>query len=92
VTSVVAALRRQGDIAFGNIVGSNIYNILGVLGATALVQPITVPPEVLRQDLWVMLGATVLLVVFTVTDWRIARVKGGILMACYAGYIVLLVT
>jgi len=92
VTSVVATLRRQGDIAFGNIVGSNIYNILGVLGATALVQPIPVPPEVLRQDLWVMLGATALLVVFTVTGWRLARGEGGILMACYAGYIAVLAT
>ena len=61
VTSIVASLRRQGDVAFGNILGSNIYNVLGILGVTALARPIPVPPEVLRLDIWIMLAATALL-------------------------------
>jgi cation:H+ antiporter len=56
--SLVAAFRREADVAFGNIVGSNIYNVLGILGITALVTPITVPPEIIAFDIWVMLGAT----------------------------------
>jgi cation:H+ antiporter len=87
VTAVMAALRKQPDVAFGNVVGSNIANVFGILGATALVRPIAVPPELVRLDIWVMLGATVLLVAFAVTGWRINRLEGGVLLALYAGYI-----
>ena len=91
VTSVVAAIRRQGDVAFGNIVGSNIYNVLGILGVTAVVKPIPVPPEIIRFDIWVMLAATVLLLVFSVTGWRISRGEGAVLLAGYAAYLAVLI-
>ena len=87
VTSVMAVLRRQGDIAVGNIVGSNIYNVLGILGATAVVQPLTVPQEILRFDLWVMLAVTALLIAFAVTGWRLSRPEGGLLLAGYLAYV-----
>ncbi|HEX6110744.1 MAG TPA: calcium/sodium antiporter [Geminicoccaceae bacterium] len=87
VTSVMAVQRRQGDIAVGNIVGSNIYNILGILGLTALVQPLSVPQDILRLDLWVMLGVTALLIVFAVTGWRLSRWEGGLLLAGYLTYL-----
>lgn len=90
VTSLVAAIRRQGDVAFGNIVGSNIYNVLGILGVTAVVKPIPVPPEIIRFDIWVMLAATVLLLVFSVTGWRISRGEGAVLLAGYAAYLAVL--
>jgi len=86
-TSVVAAIRRQADVAFGNIVGSNIFNILGILGVTAIVSPLPLPPEIVRFDLWVLLGATGLLIAFTVTGWRLVRVEGAIFLAAYIGYI-----
>jgi cation:H+ antiporter len=86
-TSVMAALRRQADVAFGNVVGSNIYNILFILGATALVEPLAVPARIAAQDLWVMLGATALMAVFAMTDRRIVRWEGGVFLALYAGYI-----
>jgi cation:H+ antiporter len=86
VTSVMAAMRRQSDIAFGNVVGSNIYNILGILGITALVKPIPVPAEIARVDVWVMAGATVLLIVFSVTGWRLNRAEGAAFLAGYAAY------
>jgi cation:H+ antiporter len=86
-TSVLAAFRRQPDIAFGNIVGSNIYNILGILGITAILEPIRVPPEILRTDIWVMLGATVLLVFFSISGWRISRAEGGTFLAAYGAYL-----
>ncbi|MFN3261439.1 MAG: calcium/sodium antiporter [Pikeienuella sp.] len=86
VTSLVAAARRQGDIAFGNIVGSNIFNILGILGATALVQPLVPPAEILSFDLWAMLGATAALVVLGLTG-RIGRLAGGAMLVAYLAYL-----
>ncbi len=87
VTSAVAAFRRHSDVALGNIIGSNIYNILGILGITALVSPIRVPPEIIRLDIWVMVAATALVVLFVRTGMRIVRLEGLILLAAYGGYI-----
>ncbi|MEL6962042.1 MAG: calcium/sodium antiporter [Pseudomonadota bacterium] len=86
-TTIVAAFKRQGDIAFGNIIGSNIFNSLGILGATAVVQPIPVPEGVLTFDVWVMLAATAALIIFAITSWRINRIEGGLLLTGYAGYL-----
>jgi cation:H+ antiporter len=88
VVSLMAALRRQGDVAFGNIVGSNLFNILGILGTTALVAPISVPAEIARFDIWVMLAATAALIWTTMTGWRICRAEGALLLLAYAGYLV----
>ena len=87
VTSVVAAIKRQGDIAFGNIIGSNIYNILGIGGATALIAPSAVPPEIVGFDNLVMVGISVLVVVFAWTGLTIRRGEAAVLLAGYAGYI-----
>jgi len=87
VTSVVAGIRKQGDVAFGNIVGSNIYNILGIGGFTALIAPGAVPAEIVSFDALVMIGASVLLVGFAWTGLRIARWEGAVLLAGYALYI-----
>ncbi|NJO38025.1 MAG: sodium:calcium antiporter, partial [Rhizobiales bacterium] len=87
VTTVIAAIKRQGDIAFGNIIGSNIFNSLGILGATAVVQPIVVPGDIVAFDIWVMLAATAALILFAVTGWRINRLEGGLLLTGYAGYL-----
>jgi len=90
VTSVLAALRKQSDIAFGNIVGSNIYNILGIGGTTALISPSTVPTEIVTFDNLVMVAVSLLLVLFAATGLRIARWEGGVLLAGYVGYIAML--
>lgn len=92
VTSVMAALRREAGIAFGNVVGSNIYNILGILGVTALVRPIAVPPQIAALDIWVMAGATSALIASVVLFGRVARVTGAAFLAAYAGYTAWLVT
>ncbi len=91
VTSVVAARRGHGDVAFGNILGSNIFNILGILGITALVKPLAVPEVIADFDIWVMLAATALLVATAVSGWRITRLEGAILLACYIAYLAWLV-
>jgi cation:H+ antiporter len=88
VTSVMAALRKHSDIAFGNIVGSNIYNILGILGVTAIVKPIDVPPQIAGFDVWIMIGATVLLFLAAMSRWRIARAEGGVMLGAYVAYTV----
>ena len=87
VTSLVAAVKREVDIALGNVVGSNIFNVLGILGVTVLVQPLSVPPELLNLDVWVMLAATVVLVIFAVTAWRISRWEGAVLLGAYGIYV-----
>lgn len=86
VTSVIAALKRQGDVAFGNVVGSNIYNILGIGGATALIAPSTVPSEIVGFDAPVMVAVSLLLLVFAATGLRIGRREGAILVAGYVAY------
>lgn len=87
-TSAVAARRGSSDIAIGNVVGSSIFNILAILGVTALVTPVAVPVEIARFDIWVMLAATVALVVVTVTGWRVSRREGAALLAGYAVFLI----
>ena len=89
-TSVVAALKRQTDIALGNIIGSNIFNILGILGATVLVQPIRIPQDVVTFDAWVLLGVTGLLLYYALTDARLSRSEGAVFLVLYASYLGLL--
>jgi cation:H+ antiporter len=87
VTSIVAGLRKQGDVAFGNIVGSNIYNILGIGGFTALIAPGAVPAEIVSFDSLVMIGVSLALVAFAWTGFRIARWEGAVLLAGYVVYV-----
>ena len=87
-TTVVAALRRQADVALGNVIGSNIFNLLAIIGVASLVGPITVDPEFLRFDLWVMLGASLLLIPFVFLGRDITRNWGIALSALYALYLV----
>jgi cation:H+ antiporter len=89
-TSVIAALKRQPEIALGNVLGSNIYNILGILGVTALVQPLDVPAVILDRDVWVMLAATVALLLLAWRFQRIGRMSGLAFLGGYAAYTVAL--
>ncbi len=89
VITVVASLRGRSDVALGNIIGSNMFNILGVLGVTALTAPFEVPPELSIFDLLVMLAATALLIVSAATDKRVTRWEGGGLLVGYVAYMVI---
>ena len=86
-TAVMAAARGRSALVLGNVIGSNIYNLLGILGATALVRPIAVPGEIIRLDNWVMAGATLLMLVFARTRRRITRPEGAALFLAYGAYI-----
>lgn len=85
--SVIAALRRHADVAVGNVLGSNIFNLLGILGVSALLQPLPVHARILQFDQWVMLGTSILLLVFLYTGRCLSRVEGGILLVGYSVYV-----
>lgn len=85
--SLVAALRRHADVAVGNILGSNIFNVLGILGVSSLLQPLSVHRRVLWFDQWFMLGSALLLFVFLSSGRRLSRLEGGVLLACYGVYL-----
>jgi cation:H+ antiporter len=85
-TTVMAALRRQADVALGNVIGSNMFNLLAIIGIASLVGPITVDPAFLRFDLWVMLGASLMLIPFVFLKMDITRNWGIVLTALYALY------
>lgn len=86
-TSVVAALRKQGDLIIGNAVGSCVFNILCVVGLTASIAPLARTPELLNADLLVMLGLTVTIFPFMWSRRRLSRVEGGVLLLIYLSYV-----
>ena len=89
-TTVMAAIRRQADVALGNVIGSNMFNLLAIIGVAALIGPIPVDPAFLHFDLWVMLGASVLLLPFVFLKQDITRAWGIVLTALYAAYVAVL--
>lgn len=91
VACVVAAVRKHADVALGNIIGSNIYNVLGILGTTAIVHPIAIPDVIAVFDIWVMVAATALLMLFLRTGWVLRRWEGIVFLIAYAAYVAHLV-
>jgi cation:H+ antiporter len=90
VTSVVAALRGQGDIAVGNVLGSNVFNVLGILGVTAVVLPLEAG-GITSPTLWIMVGTATAVALMAATGRRITRWEGGVLLASYIVYVLWLV-
>ncbi|WP_298850921.1 calcium/sodium antiporter [uncultured Ruegeria sp.] len=89
-TTVMAALRRQADVALGNVIGSNMFNLLAIIGIATWFGRIPVDPEFLRFDLWVMLGASLLLVPFVFFKQDISRIWGLVLTFLYVLYVTVL--
>lgn len=89
-TTVVAAIRGQTSIAIGNLIGSNIFNILLVLGVTAVVHPLAVSPLVAGADVYLMLAAAVALPLMLASRWQLSRSQGGLMILVYFGYLVFL--
>lgn len=87
VTSMMAALRHHGDVAYGNVLGSSIYNVLGIGGAIALMSPTTIPAEIVAYDNVIMVSAMVIVLFFSWTGKRVNRLEGAILLAAYVTYI-----
>ena len=88
--SVVATMRKESELALANVIGSNIFNILMVLGTVSLVRPISVAPEIIRFDLWWMLGASLVLFPFMFSGRRVGRLEGAALLIGYVVYLAFL--
>jgi cation:H+ antiporter len=86
VTSAVAAYRKEGDIALGNVLGSNIYNVLFIGGITGAIAPTEVPASILAFDLWLLVTASLAVMLFALTGGRLSRKEGFVLVAAYATY------
>ena len=84
---VVASVRGHSDVALGNVLGSNIFNLLGITGAVAIVAPLPVPDILLSCDIWVLLGVTVLLMPLMLTKGGLSQFGGGLLVFLYAVYL-----
>jgi cation:H+ antiporter len=91
-TTVMAALRRQADVALGNVIGSNLFNLLAITGIASFVGPIPVDPEFLRFDLWVMLFASLLLIPFVFFRRNITKPWGLGLTGLYVAYLLFLLS
>jgi len=86
ITSVMAAIKRHSEVALGNVIGSNMFNLLGIMGVTSLVSPLTPPPEFLAFDFWFMLATSALLWVAVYPQRVIGRIEGSALLLIYGGY------
>jgi cation:H+ antiporter len=89
-TAIVAAIRRHSDVVLGNVIGSNIFNILAILGVTVVIQPIEVSARFREIDTPVMLGAALLLLGLLFASKKIGRAWGALMLAAYAAYMVFL--
>lgn len=90
VTSILAALKKETDIAVGNLLGSNIFNIFLVLGITGIVKPINIEPRILSFDFFWMMGILLLLFPIMIIGKKVYRLEGALLLTAYIVYTVLL--
>ncbi len=89
-TTVVAALKKETDLLLGNIFGSNLFNILCIIGLTAVVAPIPMASRFLTIDMWVMAGVTIFFLLFAYTGRRVVRWEGAALLGGYVAYLMVL--
>ena len=89
VTSLMAAFRKQADISLGNLIGSNVFNLLGIIGVSSMIMPIEVERSSFFLDLMAMLLSSLLLYPLMRYGGRVGRWQGAILVAFYVGYVVL---
>lgn len=91
-TTVVAAYRRQADVALGNVIGSNMFNLLAIIGIASLIGKIPVDRAFLQFDLWVMLAASLVLIPFVFLRWNMGRVIGAVLTLLYVVYLLVVLS
>lgn len=92
VASIMSSLRGRDDVAVGNLIGSNLFNVLVILGFTALIKPIGINPSIISSDNWWMLGATLLIFPLMYTRLQISRGEGTLLVGVYTLYVSLLLS
>jgi cation:H+ antiporter len=84
---IVASWRGHSDIALGNVLGSNIFNLLGITGGVAMITPLEMPVEIMSFDIWVLLGMTLFLLPLMITENKISRFEGRLLAGLYFVYL-----
>ncbi len=87
VTSITATLKRESDLAVGNILGSNVFNLFCVLGVSSLVRDLDVPPETMQRDAWMMFIVSAACLPILGTSRRISRIEGAMLFVTYMTYV-----
>jgi len=90
ITSIIAAPSKQTDLALGNILGSNIMNILSIIGLTGIIRPIYISEAFIRSDYLWMIGISILLFPLMKIKMRISKIEGLILLIAYIAYLVFL--
>ncbi|NEN22861.1 calcium/sodium antiporter [Cryomorpha ignava] len=90
--SVIAAFKKEQDISLGNIIGSNLFNILAILGVTSLIQPIQVAQEIMDNDIFWMLGTSFLILPLSIVGFKMGRWQGFVLLASYITFMYLLLS
>jgi cation:H+ antiporter len=85
-TAVVAAYRRNSDVALGNVIGANIYNLLAIIGLVSAVTPVPIPGQILTFDLWFMLSVTALMLTLVVVQNGLRRWAGAFFLGAFAAY------
>ncbi len=88
-TTIVAAYRKHSDVALGNVIGSSIFNILGIVGLVSVIQPIIIPEEIASFDIWYMLAGTISAIILVIIFNYFTRSTGYFLITAYAGFIAL---
>lgn len=86
-TTVMAAIRQHGAVAIGNVIGSNVFNLLGIIGVTTAIVPVDVPAQIMTLDIWVMLACAVILLGLAAFRVTLGKILGLILTAAYILYI-----
>ena len=88
-TTIVAAYRRHADVAFGNVIGSSVFNILAIIGFVSIVRTIEVPVEIMGFDIWVLLGVTAVVAFVALVGWRMNRAFGLTALMVYGAFLAL---
>ena len=86
-TTFVAFVRKKAEVVLGNLIGSNIFNLLAIIGITSLISPVPVDPIFIKFDFWIMLGASVLIAPFILLNIKFNRLYGFVFVALYISYL-----
>ena len=87
-TTFVAVIRKKADVVLGNLIGSNIFNLLAIIGITSLISPVPVDPTFISFDFWIMLGASFIITPFIFLNIQFNRFSGFIFTMLYGSYLV----
>ena len=86
-TTFIAVVRKKAEVVLGNLIGSNIFNLLAIIGITSLISPVPVDPTFIKFDFWIMLGASILLAPFMFLNIQFSRLSGFLFVTLYISYL-----